>query len=730
MQDNTYISAQAYGNPTSHGGFMPIAIVNSPAFEVKDTAYSGLAANRYYLAVSIGTTQTIYKLMHNNVSSYGASRPGTLVIAIAIPRGFRMTHGYTPYDALTGLLDQVKKQAMTCRDYSSESYEFKKDLPQHNFLDETARQYTIEPVAMPHRQMSPQGNIACVQAPEERFGDILRDVQYHEFAPYSEIIIAETIDATAAYTRLSVDIPRKPKYTVYQDGKPTGAVSEPYENITAKPTVDPRYFDAAPVTFTVGQLLQGDIIEGVNFDRQAETISVSLAKLVTPKTKTVRLMATPAEADTYLRANPSALTLTCSGRPLALGAGLTFSLTGPDIAKLDSPAAFDARLAGGLYTVRSLIFQGDSLIIDAAKAVINNGKGPHNGETSPVIDIQIANSDKSMFGDRLEIKAAVTDYNGKPLMTQKLQFSHAKGEAHGRYTAHLYLPHNLAPSADAVRLYTNEDDFEAQLPTPLKDTVRLDNTQFKPVGRPALKGVSKKVLLIAGVAAAVLAFLIGGAAGWFAHGYWNGTTGLSTFLPADSADTDSSSIGGAAGVVGATPSGQDNGTVSPEDAKTFMQDTRLLLKEDGLTFGEIDDIYDEFKSHEEQYRAAEVDNADQIARKIKVYKKLRDFIAAGNTDSIKSYVTKVNPEGAYISSPHLYILNKLTKSGFELLPGYKSAYSFTELDKFIGKPQAVHSATRPRANSGNNAGTGSVRGGRNGGGGNGQTDKIGGTSER
>ena len=112
MALNKCIAVKICGNPDSNSGFTPIFLFNSPSFSIEDEFYVGFDNCSFFYTIRTTNTQTIYKLVKNNVRSYGASRAGSLVIAFSIPKGYALGNGYTPYDVLSKLKDTFLERCM------------------------------------------------------------------------------------------------------------------------------------------------------------------------------------------------------------------------------------------------------------------------------------------------------------------------------------------------------------------------------------------------------------------------------------------------------------------------------------------------------------------------------------------------------------------------------------------------------------------------------------------
>ena len=159
MALNQYISVKVCGNPDSNSGFVPILLFNSPSFAVEDQFYVGFDNCSYFYTIKTTKSQTIFKLVKNNVRSYGAARAGSLVIAFSIPKNYKLDGGYTPYDVLGKLKNEFLKMCMTCKDPVRETYEYNSGRIDQHVLDEVSTEFTISPNPSPNREMNPNSPI-------------------------------------------------------------------------------------------------------------------------------------------------------------------------------------------------------------------------------------------------------------------------------------------------------------------------------------------------------------------------------------------------------------------------------------------------------------------------------------------------------------------------------------------------------------------------------------------
>ena len=287
MANINQISLKVCGNPDANGGFQPMVIFNSPSIEIKDNFYTGFDANSYFFTIKIEKNQVVYKLIKNNVSSLGASRQGSLVIGIAIPKGYKLDAGISPYTVLIELKNRFLALCMTCKDPATEKYEFNSNRVSPNILDDIASSYSLVPVQAPYRTMSTGAPIAYVTITEDKIEQLMKDVHYPAFVKYSEIVVANSVGSTSYAPISNLPIPRMVEYSIYDDGvlQPI-VVSDPKKLLTVKGKGDPKYYENDTLMFTLEELLKGEKVPNVTLDRANEIINVSSKALVKP----IRLM--------------------------------------------------------------------------------------------------------------------------------------------------------------------------------------------------------------------------------------------------------------------------------------------------------------------------------------------------------------------------------------------------------------------------------------------------------
>ncbi len=364
MADNKYISLLVCGRPESNGGFSPIAMFNSPTFKIEDRVYGGLGGNSYFFLIHIDRNQVVYQLIKNNVKSHGAVRLGNLIIAIAVPKGFRISGGRSPYEALIKLMHKFMSTWMTCKDTVSQTYEFNVGVQKErsDILDDLAREYDLEAFVGPYHPMTPGRSIGFIQAPEEQFSAFMADVQYSAFENYSEVVIGETVQDTTFVQIPGITIPRKKEYAIYDNGNQEKTVTDVNEKIILRGKADPNYYENKTIEFTIQNLLDGDFVQGVRFDASKEEVHYNSASLQAPREKTIKLVFDP-KADAYFRSHRNELfVIGTKSEQKNLSSDLSFTVRGEEIARLDH-FKVTGLAKPRAYSITNVMVKGDEIVV-------------------------------------------------------------------------------------------------------------------------------------------------------------------------------------------------------------------------------------------------------------------------------------------------------------------------------------------------------------------------------
>lgn len=312
MAYNHNISVKVCGNPESSGGFGPILLLNNPSFVVEDQFYVGFDKNSFFFTITTYQTQTVYKLVKNNVRSSGAFRVGSLVIAISIPKNYKLEGGYTPYDVLCALKDEFLKKCMTCKDPVRETYEYNAGKIDGHVLDEVVGKFTLTCFRTPDRVMTPNGPVGYIVETEEKIKDLFQDINYPEFDKFKEVVVATTVHTTSYVPINNIQIPRPKKYEVIVDGEWKGFYNNLEEKIPVKcQKKSSDYYDNLSREFSIQDLIDGNVShEGVVLDTVQERVIVETESWGTPKKKKVFLAIFPEEDADYFIRNPQKLRVT------------------------------------------------------------------------------------------------------------------------------------------------------------------------------------------------------------------------------------------------------------------------------------------------------------------------------------------------------------------------------------------------------------------------------------
>ena len=363
MALNKYIAVKICGNPDSNSGFTPIFLFNSPSFSIEDEFYVGFDNCSFFYTIRTTNTQTIYKLVKNNVRSYGASRAGSLVIAFSIPKGYALRNGCTPYDVLSKLKDTFLERCMTCKDAVRETYEFNQGRIDLKILDDVAQVFFIEPKSCPNRIMPPNAPKGYIVKNNLEIEPFFHDTNYPEFDNFSEIISADSVTQTNYIPINNIQIPRRINYSIYVNGKFERSCDDLNEQLTALSNKPKEYYDNKSVTYTIQELKDGKIIDGFAFDEIQERIDISTLNWAKPKSETFWIrIESPKKFDNSL-INRNLIKVISTSYTIRLDNDLSFTLIGEQIADLRNLTYSLADNLRGKYEISSCKINGDMITI-------------------------------------------------------------------------------------------------------------------------------------------------------------------------------------------------------------------------------------------------------------------------------------------------------------------------------------------------------------------------------
>ena len=466
MANINQISLKVCGNPDANGGFQPMVIFNSPSIEIKDTVYAGFDANSYFFTIKIENNQVVYKLIKNNVSSLGASRQGSLVIGIAIPKGYKLDVA-SPYDVLMELKKAFITRCMTCKDPATEKYEFNTNRVQPNILDDIAGSYVLVPVQMPYRPMAVGAPIAYLTATEEKIAQLMKDVQYPTFAKYSEIVIAETVQSPNYAPISNLPIPRLPEYTIYDNGvKMDKIIQGTNTPIIIEGNGDPLCYDNEKLSFTIEDLLVGNIVPNVKFDAVTESIHINSKALEKPRTQKVQVSFIPQDSETYFYTYRNEWVLYYGTSKINLSNDFRFSLKGEQIKILSNPQGFRVeQTRKDEYVVRRISATTNEVKIEAEKirTTPRRGLGISTGGSYPSVQSSIVNACEVQFITKRSSNSGYCNMqfinsNDVVLQNTKADYQDAKN---GLRVAKAYVPKSWVGSDKRVRIKFPKENWES-----------------------------------------------------------------------------------------------------------------------------------------------------------------------------------------------------------------------------------------------------------------------------
>lgn len=661
------ISVKVCGNPDSNSGFVPLLIFNSPSFAVEDQFYVGFDNCSYFFSMKVETNQTVYKLIKNNVKSYGASREGSLVISFSIPKGYKLDGGYTPYDVLTQLKEEFLKCCMTCKDPSKESYEYKPGRVDQHILDEKIKKFTIAPANIPHRVMNSNGAIGYIMRPEEEISKFFQDTKYPELQIYKEVLLAESVN-NSNYTLIpNIKIPRPKIYSLELNGV---LQNTKYSNIDEIITVlsgnssDP-YYNHKSVKFCIRDLIEGNVIEnGIELDSVEEIIKVNTRTWVTPKVKKINLKVIPqASENEVLMSN--VLQITCAGRTVELSSDFSFTLKGNEIANLRTikvelkPNPKYVGVNFGVY--------GDELRVTIQKKPDPKPTNPprdihkkypegiggqpaNQVKESPVIDIKLIfarNSDKFDFGKKksLVIKVLKKGETKKTISSAKVPFNNINGK--DLCEGHILVPKYYVNSGYYIGFENKDFSYDSINPIYFqKDEYELTDEDFTTKSKSFIEK-NKKIVIIPLILFFV--FVIGGFTGCLLH---NPISKLidnpKTKEPLETPE------GQGEEVIGMNTPRLDDQTV-----EKFLSGIDQRLKSKDITFEEIDTSFVFYNKYKEII--ASKDNENKVFDRLNDYSDMVFAIRNGDIETIKSYVNSYPGNGLHVWEKHINVVKMIVK---------------------------------------------------------------------
>ena len=654
-----YISVKVFGNPDSHSGAGKDGFIlcNNARFEMNEPTYEGFQDNSFYFSICIESDFVVYKLIKNNVRSFNAIREGRLVFGISVPKGYAIAGGQSPYDALIEIKDKFIDGYMTLKDSQKETYEYKENIMTPSMLqtitdelDGVARKYELEQKHGPYRQMAHGGkNIAYVTAEKDDIKKLMADVQYAEFVPYDEVLVAEIVRSDAPYTKLDIKIPRPKNYTIFSNGRSSGTENNVEKKLAFNSDEDPECYDNEKVSFTIADLERGKTIKGVKIDAEKEEIYVTLE--AKPKRKKIKIDLLRIEGNTTVNFNEqSDFNLTYDGVRINIernGGDKFFTLEGEQIKYLSRPSGFGVIFNNSnKYQTEEIKLNGDVLLVtyrvkEAPQSISNTDNKEKELETGKAVKIICENGKYEECFDQkfyiaqqqpLTVKIGCGDHLLKTnikFVTEEVGLG-KKGKKIDLdkvlLQAVVPLPSDWKDSLsvkiiDGKTVYFTEDNVSLRNGVA---EVNFSNLKKKKIG------IAKpiKAALIALIIGLVVGLAIGNWTGW-----WSGDNGNSSVSDTTQNETFSE--------------GEDYGTPEENSSQSIdvyaqLESFKTVLSSENknLSFEEVAKLYDEYKLNAELFQQAD----SVFCKMIESYHKVQEAFDNLDIDQLKKCVEYGNKE--------------------------------------------------------------------------------------
>lgn len=235
------------GNKFSNEGFKTIAGSSEIRIEDCEPQVNGL----YYYAFRHETAQEVYIMRRYDVKSCDASRDGRMAVAIAIPYGWQLAGGKSPYDLLTELWVTYRDRYMEWGEISK-IWKFRADEEDESLFKQLLAEYPLR--KFNGRQPMPMRGTDCGWQKlnrEEDIQDVMRDTRHKGLGleNYSEVVL--TVDGNDYRPMVGIRGAYQPQYQVYCNDKSAAVLSSSQGLIVVKPEYDKtcECADDVPITY-------------------------------------------------------------------------------------------------------------------------------------------------------------------------------------------------------------------------------------------------------------------------------------------------------------------------------------------------------------------------------------------------------------------------------------------------------------------------------------------------
>lgn len=235
------------GNKFSNEGFKTIAGSSEIRIEDCEPQVNGL----YYYAFRHETAQEVYIMRRYDVKSCDASRDGRMAVAIAIPYGWQLAGGKSPYDLLTELWATYRDRYMEWGEISK-IWKFRADEEDESLFKQLLAEYPLR--KFNGRPPMPMRGTDCGWQKlnrEEDIQDVMRDTRHKGLGleNYSEVVL--TVDGNDYRPMVGIRGAYQPQYQVYCNDKSVAVLSSSQGLIVVKPEYDKtcECADDVPITY-------------------------------------------------------------------------------------------------------------------------------------------------------------------------------------------------------------------------------------------------------------------------------------------------------------------------------------------------------------------------------------------------------------------------------------------------------------------------------------------------
>lgn len=685
MALNQYISVKVCGNPDSNSGFVPILLFNSPSFAVEDQFYVGFDNCSYFYTIKTTKSQTIFKLVKNNVRSYGAARAGSLVIAFSIPKNYKLDGGYTPYDVLGKLKNEFLKMCMTCKDPVRETYEYNSGRIDQHVLDEVSTEFTISPNPSPNREMNPNSPIGYLVRTDSEIEKLFHDINYPEFDNFSEVIVAESVNQTSYTLINNIQIPRPKSYSIYVDGVFKMTCADLNQTLTVSSNSSPEYYENKNVHFTIQNLKDGDILPGIELQEVNERVLISTQGWATPKTRKIELQIVPREFENYFFTNRNLLKVIWPYGIIRLDQDLSFTLEGEQIAEIKKGTIKVSLEQNGKFTLSKYAIYGNELRItieEIKRQVVQNpqGAGHHRYQqqervtdlqvinTSPVYDVSILLMGKEKFESSNEIDVKLKTHPEKSnitLATCRTRFK-PLSKSNETFEGHFYVSKELHSPYVYLSFQANGENYITKQPLSFcNDKASVEERDFVVYKvKPFYQKRSFLIKLLIPLMAMLFGFIIGFA-------LHDGIKSLfgeknSTPVTADSFYTEGGS------------------SMTENQAFDFLKDADDALKSKDLKFSKVDELYNKYMEFKEVIEDIDENHFnDKVCDRIEDYGKVVSYVTSRDVEKLKEAMSDFDHNDLHIWPQHAEPLKQILKDNPTIERFRNSSIEITQFDKIV-----------------------------------------------